>query len=520
MQALKEIETHRLALQQNLDEQKDAVERNKLGQFATPSALALHIAKYVKKNCWRRSRTVKFLDPSVGSGAFYSATLQAFGPKAISKAVGVEIDTRFANAAESLWGSAGLEVISDDFTKFADQPRLSNLVLANPPYVRHHHLATAEKLRLQQCVMEQLNIKVSGLAGLYCYFLLLTHQWMEPDATAVWLIPSEFMDVNYGSAVKEYLLRHVTLLRIHRFNPRDVQFDDALVSSAIVVFRNNAPCDDHSATFSFGGSIEAPDLQKDVTLNELANVAKWTSLPRSIEKDQTPSAFTIGDLFDVKRGLATGSNSFFIFPEEQARQLQIPDEFFKYVLPSPRHLKERIVERDAKGAPKLANKLVMLDCKEALDSLKKHHKKLWQYLTSDEALEVQKGYLASRRVPWYSQENRETPPFVCTYMGRGAKGGTPFRFIWNRSNAVATNVYLLLYPKGAFRAALNKNPELLEPVFTALSRICSDDFTSEGRVYGGGLHKMEPNELKNVRANDVAAAAGMATPSVQRELDF
>jgi adenine-specific DNA-methyltransferase len=165
MQALKEIETHRLALQQNLDEQKDAVERNKLGQFATPSALALHIAKYVKKNCWRRSRTVKFLDPSVGSGAFYSATLQAFGPKAISKAVGVEIDSRFANAAESLWGSAGLEVISDDFTKLADQPRLSNLVLANPPYVRHHHLATAEKIRLQQCVMEQLNIKVSGLAG-------------------------------------------------------------------------------------------------------------------------------------------------------------------------------------------------------------------------------------------------------------------------------------------------------------------------------------------------------------------
>jgi adenine-specific DNA-methyltransferase len=32
-----------------------------------------------------------------------------------------------------------------------------------------------------------------------------------------------FMDVNYGQAVKDYLLREVNLLRIHRFAPKDVQ---------------------------------------------------------------------------------------------------------------------------------------------------------------------------------------------------------------------------------------------------------------------------------------------------------
>jgi hypothetical protein len=42
------------------------------------------------------------------------------------------------------------------------------------------------------------------------------------------LIPSEFMDVNYGAAVKRYLLNKVTLLHIHRFDPHDVQFGDAL----------------------------------------------------------------------------------------------------------------------------------------------------------------------------------------------------------------------------------------------------------------------------------------------------
>jgi hypothetical protein len=81
-----------------------------------------------------------------------------------------------------------------------------------------------------------LHLDISGLAGLYCYFLLLSHDWMEEQGLAIWLIPSEFMDVNYGVTLRRYLTEHVTLLHIHRFCPTDVQFTDALVSSAVVVF--------------------------------------------------------------------------------------------------------------------------------------------------------------------------------------------------------------------------------------------------------------------------------------------
>ena len=66
---------------------------------------------------------------------------------------------------------------------------------------------------------------------------------------AVWLIPSEFMDVNYGSALRRYLTERVTLLHIHRFCPTDVQFTDALVSSAIVVFRKAPPPPGHMPGF-------------------------------------------------------------------------------------------------------------------------------------------------------------------------------------------------------------------------------------------------------------------------------
>ncbi len=54
---------------------------------------------------------------------------------------------------------------------------------------------------------------------------------------------------------------------------------------------------------------------------------------------------------------------------------------------------------------------------------------------------------------------------------------------------------MLLYPKGELKEQLTQKPELGERVFEALNTIDTNDFIGEGRVYGGGLFKMEPKEL-------------------------
>lgn len=64
---------------------------------------------------------------------------------------------------------------------------------------------------------------------------------MTDGGIAEWLIPSEFMDVNFGTAIKQYLLSDVTLLHIHRYDPEKVQFDDALVTSSVIWFQNKKP---------------------------------------------------------------------------------------------------------------------------------------------------------------------------------------------------------------------------------------------------------------------------------------
>ncbi len=116
---------------------------------------------------------------------------------------------------------------------------------------------------------------------------------------------------------------------------------------------------------------------------------------------------------------------------------------------------------------------------------------------------IHASYLTSRRTPWYSQEQRPPAPFLCTYMGRANNGKHPIRFLWNRSQATAHNVYLMLYPQGRLRDALKNHPELEADVFKALQQITPAQLVSEGRVYGGGLHKVEPKELAQIPAREV-----------------
>src|SRR5262249_36568953 len=164
------LEARRQAIQAALDARKSAAERNRFGQFATPNTLAIEIARYVQRVAGRRLRAIRFADPAIGTGSFFSAALAVFGPHRIESAVGVELDSACCDAARDLWAAGGLEVVRGDFTRIvasSSSPVAPNLILVNPPYVRHHHLEREDKDRLQALAYRMAGVKVNGLAGLY-----------------------------------------------------------------------------------------------------------------------------------------------------------------------------------------------------------------------------------------------------------------------------------------------------------------------------------------------------------------
>ena len=492
-----EIEKARVDVQRRIDAGKSLADRRALGQFATPPDLAAQIAAATAPFlAWSRgSAPVAMLEPSAGTGAFLSAFL-ANADCPVGTVDAIECDPAFHAAGKALWTGCPCHYRLADFTRIVPD-RQYDLVVANPPYVRHHALDPIEKKRLAQLVRTETGVAVSGLAGLYCHFLLLSLKWMKPGAVGAWLIPSEWMSVNYGSALRRLFSERVRLLRVHRFDASDVRFSDALVSSCVVWFANEPPSEE--VLFTGGSSLSAPSESRLIATQRLEENGKW---PPPTGTKETPDVPRVRDFFTIRRGIATGDNSFFVLSEERASEKGLSSRFLKPILPSPRNLKTDHVESDANGVPSNAPRLFLFDCTGSDPNTLPPADRL--YLESGESTTGKKKLCASRN-RWYDQEQRRPAPILCSYMGRGSGSGAPVRFILNESSAIAANSFLLLYAKGPLERRLASHPEEREAVWNLLRAIPAEEFRRAGRSYGGGLQKMEPRELGNLVCMDLGA---------------
>ena len=490
-----QIEQARQVLQERLDQLKTAEDRNRLGQYATPFLFAqeivAHTAKYLPNE-----ENITFLDPAFGTGVFYSALLSTFPEHVIQKSRGIEIDPHYALPTRELWKTFPVQLNIQDFTLLsAPEPEAEkyNVVICNPPYVRHHHLPKKKKSQLQQFIKHHWRYTISGLAGFYCYFLLYADLWLKEEGISCWLIPNEFLEVNYGKTIKQYLTQNVTLLHIHKFYSDDVKFDDALVTSVVVWFKKERPCSGHEVIFSSGTSLHKPETTRRLAIQQLQPAEKWTTYfqPDISLPGTSP---VVGDFFAIKRGIATGDNSFFILEESKIRAEELPVQFFSPILPSPRYLKSDRIDSFQDGTPNIEKRLFLLNCNLSEEAIQNEYPSLWMYLSKGIGT-VSERYICRHRTPWYRQEQREPTPFLCTYMGRNQK---PFRFILNNSQAIAANVYLYLYPKPVLQRLIEQNFKIVESIWELLNNIDIQLFIQNGRVYGGGLHKLEPKELQSI----------------------
>ncbi|MDR1309710.1 MAG: SAM-dependent DNA methyltransferase, partial [Deltaproteobacteria bacterium] len=123
------LESDRLALQARLDSANDIEYRRKLGQFSTPTSLANDIITFGLSHI-KNINCINFLDPTFGTGAFYSALLNNTDIYNINDAVAIEIDNIYATETAKFWNSYDIKIITGDFTKLYPF-KTFNLIISN-----------------------------------------------------------------------------------------------------------------------------------------------------------------------------------------------------------------------------------------------------------------------------------------------------------------------------------------------------------------------------------------------------
>ncbi|HKQ39729.1 MAG TPA: SAM-dependent DNA methyltransferase, partial [Verrucomicrobiae bacterium] len=294
-------------------------------------------------------------------------------------------------------------------------------------------------------------------------------------------------------------------------------FDNAEVLPSIVIFRNRVPSLDAQVLFTVGGTLNSPVTTETVLLRDLSADQKW-KLPFKDRASQRSSGFRIKDLFKIRRGIATGANDFFILERKVARELGLPEIALKPVLPKSRVLNEAVIQRDSDGYPKVEPKLCVIDCSLTETEIARKYRRLARYLSTAKDRNILKRNLIRNRTPWYKQEVRAPAPFLCTYMGRGRKGLPPIHFYWNKSDAIATNTYLMLYPNPSLAKILEENEKRGEELLDMLQKAARTTVLEQSRLHAGGLRKIEPKELGNVTLLDVPAWVPQSDSSLFLEI--
>ena len=397
-----------------------------MGQYGTPISLAIDILRRAR-SLISDSTSIRFIDPAIGTGAFYSALLRVFPMDAISSAVGYEVDPHYGLPATEIWSGTSLDLRIADFTIArapATEHERFNLLICNPPYVRHHHLSMTDKLRLKTAARHVIGSDVSGLAGLYCYFMYLSHAWIAQGGVAAWLIPSEFMDVNYGASVKRYLVDKVRLLHVHRFDSEDLQFDDALVSSSVIFVEMKEPCPNHQVRMTFGGTLCKPRVEQLVRSMDLSDDLNW--MQHSTNRGYNISSWPVlADYFRIRRGIATGSNRYFILTADEIRDRKLPWRAFRPILPSPRYIQDDEILSDARGKPLGLPRCFVLDCDLTEDRISSWSQTLKAYLDEGRDRGVSDGYLCRKNLGTRKSGGRRLRSYAPMLVGQ-TPGGSRF----------------------------------------------------------------------------------------------
>jgi len=454
---------------------RSAEQRRSFGITLTPSPIVRAMTGWVLQQASQHGAPARIVDPGAGTGRFAIAAALAFPHAHI---VAIEPNAEMATLLRANIAAMRLakrcEVIESDFRE-VELPMIAGATayIGNPPYVRHHDIARRWKdWYAKRC--QSYGIRASRLAGLHLHFFAKVADLARFGDYGCFITAAEWLDVNYGAALRTLLTRNLDVREIHILSPTAQAFPGTMSTAAITGFtvgRRSSGIRFHQVETL----AELTNLSggRHVSWSKVAECSRWSSLTRE-GKMRSAGQIELGELCRVHRGQVTGSNRIWI-AGDQARTL--PRNVLRATITSAEDIIEAapILDRDRHLAR-------VIDLPQDLESLGEGRDAVDRFLRWARSMGAADGYVARHRAPWWAVRLKDPAPIVCTYMAR-----RPPVFAINAVGARLLNIAHGLYPRDPLSS------ENLSRLTTLLNRAIHPE---SGRIYAGGLVKFEPRELE------------------------
>jgi len=472
--------------------------RRKLGRYDTPRLLSEAVADWAV-----RSPTDHVLEPSSGSGVLVLSVihrLRSLGQsRPRSNVWACDIDPTACSqtmqncrlSANRVWNADFLSLISQDGVA----KRKFDSVVGNPPYVSLHRMPIRQRKSAFD-IAERLNLPIDCKASLWGYFLAASVFALREKGRLALILPESILHAEYG---RELLRTTGSLFSgCIALSIRERCFVADGTAERVVLLLGD----------DFRGSSSTSEiaLHESATVKEAANFlsgltpARAALLPRlnghavphllpsslcmPFDLADIPCSIPLANCVDIKIGVVTGANDFFVLSESERKHLRLP---LFAVTP--------ILSR-FEACPGLAFRWA--DWERSRDAGKKcwlfcpgpesRSKAVSNYLAAFPEQEKAKNCTFGKRSPWYAVQLDREPDAFLRYMG--AYGP---RMAFVRCSATCTNsVHRVYFKKDTTQLERKAIMMSLHSSFSQLSA----EF--EGRAYGSGVLKLEPSEARRV----------------------
>jgi adenine-specific DNA-methyltransferase len=321
--------------------------RHQLGQWSTPIAvadLAVALAGPIDG--------ARVLDPACGDGALLARVIR----RGAREVIGVEIDPAAVAKARRSIPDAQVEIGDLLDPELAGRIGTFDLVIGNPPYVRHGLADRAGKRRRAAAIAADwpglVRDDVDAIArrgDLAASCLLRGLRLTRPGGRLVFVVSSAMLDAD----VADPLWRAVTAtgaLRMIVAAPAERWFGEAAVNAMIVVIdRDRAQGPTAVARLTVDTPTAATRMLAGAALDAVADVRTsdgggprgWATALRAptawhdLVAAAGPALVPLGELATIRRGATTGGNRFFYLRRADAAARGIEPTVLAPVVRSP-----------------------------------------------------------------------------------------------------------------------------------------------------------------------------------------
>ena len=500
--------------------------RRKHGQFRTPAFIGEFMVGWAVT-----AGDDIVLDPGIGAGvltaSMYNTKQSAPETSRVDEMVGVDVSEFaivMASTGLKLENGEGspnfyhhnyMDTIAEGTSARLDQRNpqqipIVDAIVSNPPYSRSQEL-NDDRDRFNNIVNAEAGVSISGQAPLFAYFFAHSEQFLADGGRLAFITSARFFDTVYGEDLRTFLRDRFAIHAFVFLELEEAVFEDTDVTPCITLLEQNSAgkCDDtafvrveqwpdHPETLIEAIEGEIVGKTEFGFINRLSQQGldpqtNWRNYIDSADVDAIPGLTTFSQLATIKRGIATGKNDYFCLTQAEVDEWGLDERYLSKLIRRTSGFDGlEITDSHWESWRDNGDEVWLLYCYDDSDPIDHvADEALEAYLEYGREVGANDSYLADNRSTWYVVDRRDPPDVLATYMSKDG-----FRFIRNRAGIrTLNNLHNISLP--------GFDDEEIDALLAYLNSSVADEITKRsGRKYARGLHKIEPNELKNVPVID------------------